>query len=257
MHPSDHLVIIPSRYDSVRFPGKPLVKILGKSLIIRVCEQLSSIKGLKIVATDHPGIYQEVKNAGFEALMTSSLHENGTSRSLECLEIVNSQGIFPEVLINVQGDEPLVDPNQISDLMLEFERFEHLNIATLCQPIHRKEDLGNPNIVKLVKFRNQHGYDEAMYFSRAPIPFPRSEGDDWKLQSFKHVGIYAFRTSILARLKSLPVSDLENIEKLEQLRWLSNGLSVGVFETPYENQGVDVPDDVFLVENILKKKNEI
>ncbi len=257
MQSADHLIVIPSRFDSVRFPGKPLVKILGKSLIIRVCEQLSSINGLKIVATDHPEIYREVKDAGFEVRMTSSSHENGTTRSLECLDMVNREGIFPEILVNVQGDEPLIEPNQISALIDQFDEFPDMHIATLCKAIDQEQDLMNPNIVKVVKYRNSNGYEEAMYFSRAPIPFPRSQGPEWRKQAFKHVGIYAFRTSVLPFIKDLPVSELENIEKLEQLRWLANGLSIGVFETSYENQGVDVPEDISLVENILKKKNKL
>lgn len=246
------LIVIPSRFQSERLPGKPLLPISGKSLIIRVCEQLSGLPHTIAVATDHPGIYDHVQQAGYNAVMTSGDHQNGTSRCIECAEILSSQGHQFDVLINVQGDEPLINPLQIEEISAPFRLFPEMHIATLCRTSHHKEDLLNPNIVKVVPGKSTTGFTKALYFSRAPIPYYRSPESQNTGVFHKHVGIYAFRKEILPQIKTMPSGTLEHIEKLEQLRWLENGHEIGLVETQFQNIGVDTPEDIITVENFLK-----
>lgn len=246
------LVVIPSRFQSERLPGKPLIPILGISLILRVCNQLKDLPHKVVVATDSTEIYHHVTESGFDAVMTSPNHNNGTSRCIECAEILLNKGFEFDVLINVQGDEPLINPLQLDEISEPFMRYPEMNIATLCRQIEKQAEIENPNIVKVVKGTHPSGFPMALYFSRLPVPYKRDLSKSIKATYYKHVGIYAFRTHFLEKLKSMPAGSLEQIEKLEQLRWLENGHSIGVFETNFENIGVDTPEDIASVENFLK-----
>jgi 3-deoxy-manno-octulosonate cytidylyltransferase (CMP-KDO synthetase) len=251
--PEKILIVIPARYQSERLPGKPLVQIAGKSLIRRVCEQLEKVPFTKVVATDNQSIKEEVEKYGYDVLLTSTDHQNGTSRCIECYELLKVQGKSFDVLINVQGDEPLINPLQIEALANLLTSNLTLNIGTLIKSIESIEDFNNPNIVKVVKVKHSSGYNKALYFSRSPIPFNRNDINNLDhLQAFKHIGIYGFRTEILEKIKGLPTSQLEQIEKLEQLKWLESGHEIGLIETAFENIGVDTVEDITTVENFLK-----
>lgn len=251
--PEEILIVIPARFQSERLPGKPLSQIAGKTLIHRVCLQLENVPFTKVVATDNQLIKEEVERHGFHAILTAVEHQNGTSRCIECFEILKNQGRSFEVLINVQGDEPLIHAQQITELATLFSKFKSVDIATLFRTINTLEEFNNPNIVKVVKGKHQQGFDKALYFSRSAIPYNRSNPVDIHFDyAFKHVGIYAFRTSVLNLIKEIPAGKLENIEKLEQLKWLESGLDIGLVETSHENIGVDTPEDITTVENFLK-----
>lgn len=246
------LIVIPSRFESERLPGKPLLPILGKSLILRVCEQLKHLPHKIVVATDHHGIYEHVTESGYQAVLTSTHHENGTSRCIECAEILESEGFSYDVLINVQGDEPLINPAQLEEISHPFNQFPTMEIATLARKTTNSADRLNPNVVKVVSGKSKSGFSKALYFSRSPIPYQRDAVENSETPGYRHVGIYAFRKEILPTIKSLKPGILEQIEKLEQLRWLESGLEIGIMETQFENIGVDTPDDILVVENFLK-----
>lgn len=251
--PDKILVVIPARYQSERLPGKPLAQIAGKSLIHRVCEQLEKVPFTKIVATDNVLIKEEVEKHGYDVILTSTEHQNGTSRCIECYELLKDQGKNFDILINVQGDEPLINPKQIEELAALLALHQTLNIVTLIKSVQSLEDFNNPNIVKVVKVIHSSGYNKALYFSRSPIPYYRdNEAKISPNEAFKHVGIYGFRSQILDVLKGLPAGILENIEKLEQLKWLESGYDIGLVETSFENIGVDTAEDIATVENFLK-----
>jgi 3-deoxy-manno-octulosonate cytidylyltransferase (CMP-KDO synthetase) len=253
INPEKILIVIPARYQSERLPGKPLAQIAGKSLIHRVCEQLEKVPFTKVVATDNQLIKDEVEKYGYQVILTSADHQNGTSRCIACYEQLKEQGQSFDILINVQGDEPLINPEQIEELASLLTSYPALNIGTLIKSIHSLEDYNNPNIVKVTKGIHSLGYNKALYFSRSPIPYNRNDEKGLSHnQAFKHVGIYGFRTSILSILKGLPTGILENIEKLEQLKWLENGHDIGLVETTFENIGVDTAEDITTVENFLK-----
>lgn len=234
--------IIPARYQSSRFPGKPLCRIGGKSMIEHVYTQVGKVAELEkvIVATDHPEIEACVKGFGGEVCMTSPDHRSGTDR---CAEVFRSllPGFRPEesVVINIQGDEPFIDPGQIREIM-ECMQDGTSPIATLIQPIEDMELLANPNVVKCV--RNLQG--EALYFSRYGIPYLRN-GAPEGLVCYKHIGMYAYRGDVLLRLVQLPMSALEKAESLEQLRWLENGFRIVTRVTDYAcSIAIDTPDDL-------------
>jgi len=234
--------IIPSRYASTRFPGKPLAIINGKSMIQRVYEQVSLAKTISkiIVATDDERIAAHVKDFGGNVCMTSENHNSGTERCFEVVETLKSN-MF-DVVINIQGDEPYINPTQIDLLASSFEKKE-IEIATLIKKIHQNEELLSPNVVKVVTDIHQ----KAIYFSRSPIPFFRgSHQDDWltKLDYYKHIGIYAYRTTVLKKIVTLPMSMLEKTESLEQLRWIENGFSVHTALTQFESIAIDTPEDL-------------
>lgn len=244
------LGIIPARYASTRFPGKPLIDIEGKSMIQRVYEQASKANLVDevIVATDDERIFDHVK--GFRGLveMTDIKHRSGTDR---CAEVAKRHQEF-DFVINIQGDEPFIDPAQI-DITITPLRDGSFEIATLAKPLKTSEDLFNPNIVKVVMA--QRG--KALYFSRHPIPFVRNiEESNWiKHRTFyKHIGLYAFKRKTLLELSQLSVSDLEKSESLEQLRWLENGYAIFVNKTDKESIGIDTPED--LEKAKAKLKNE-
>jgi 3-deoxy-manno-octulosonate cytidylyltransferase (CMP-KDO synthetase) len=226
--------IIPARFESSRFPGKPLIDLKGKSMIQRVYEGASASKLLSevIVATDDERILEHVLSFGGKVQMTSPNHTTGTDR---CGEV--AKDLQTDVIINIQGDEPLVDYRQIDQLCKAFEDAQ-VNIATLG--ILMKDDkleLANPNRIKIV--RNTFG--DALYFSRSAIPFQRTESN---YPFLKHIGLYAFRKDVLMNLTALPPVSLEETESLEQLRWLYNGYSIRVVQTEIETPNIDSPEDI-------------
>lgn len=234
--------IIPARFASTRFPGKPLVDIGGKSMIQRVYEQVSKVLADVYVATDDQRIFDAVLAFGGRVIMTSNQHKSGTDRCYEAYSKLS--GNF-DVVINVQGDEPFIQPEQIETLKDCFKSTE-TEIATLAKRFTEKdgfEALNNPNSPKLVVNKS----DEAMYFSRSIIPFRRgAETADWILLNtyLKHVGIYAYRADVLRQLTQLEQSPLEISESLEQLRWLENGFRIKVGYTDVETVGIDTPEDL-------------
>jgi len=240
--------IIPARYASTRFPGKPLIDISGKSMIRRVYEQAQQASSLNhiVVATDDERIFEHVLAFGGEVMMTSSVHQSGTDR---CAEVVSNKVGF-DIAINIQGDEPYIDPKQIDLLASCFEE-ANTQIATLVKVIKSKEELFNNNSPKVILNTNK----EAIYFSRATLPFQRGVvPEDWLLHHkyYKHIGIYGYRCGVLKELTSLPVSSLERAESLEQLRWLENGYRIKTAETHFETVAIDEPSDLHKVTNLNK-----
>lgn len=238
------LGIIPSRYQSTRFPGKPLADIMGKSMIFRVYEQASKSTHINklIVATDDERIANHVKDFNGQVMMTSESHENGTSRCLEVLETLNKQGEEFDVVVNIQGDEPFIQPAQIDQIIGLFSD-KKTEIASLSSPITEKKELFDPNVVKVVM--DPEG--RALYFSRQTIPFVRGfEPDAWldKNTFYKHIGIYAYRSGILKKINALKTTRLEKTEKLEQLRWLENSFVIRLGITDYKGVGIDTPEDI-------------
>lgn len=238
--------IIPARYESSRFPGKPLIDIAGKSMIRRVFEQATKSTALNhvVVATDDARILEHVRDFGGEAIMTDQAHQSGTDR---CAEVAASYKEF-DFAINIQGDEPYINPQQI-DLVAQCLRHQNATIATLIKRIDGLDELNNPNTPKVVV--DQQG--RALYFSRFPIPYLRADNDANPLQThpyYKHIGIYGYRIDILTALTKLPVSLLEKAEALEQLRWLENGYQIQTAETEVETQAIDTPEDLLKLNNL-------
>jgi 3-deoxy-manno-octulosonate cytidylyltransferase (CMP-KDO synthetase) len=238
-----YIGIIPARYASTRFPGKPLAIIRGKSMIQRVYEQASKVLEMVYVATDDERIYKAVKDFGGRIIMTSTTHSSGTDRCAEAITLVEKElGEQFDVVLNIQGDEPFIEPQQISLLMECFEQ-PQTQIATLVKIASLADEVFNPNRPKVVLGSNQ----QALYFSRSPIPFIRgAEKEDW-LRSAKfylHIGLYAFRKDVLLEITRLPQSALEKAESLEQLRWLENGFHIAVRTTTYDSFGIDTPEDL-------------
>lgn len=232
--------IIPARFASTRFPGKPLIDIAGKSMIRRVYEQSSKSKLLNqvIVATDDERIYDHVLSFGGLAQMTSAGHQSGTDR---CAEVALNNP-DTDIIINIQGDEPFIDPVQIDLLCKCFEQPE-VNLATLVKKIEHQAELINSNTPKVI-FNNNH---EAVYFSRTPIPFLRGyELETWLNHHsyYKHIGIYGYRKEALKYVTRLPVSALEQAEALEQLRWIENGQRIKIAITNMESMAIDTPRDL-------------
>lgn len=241
--------IIPSRYASTRFPAKSLAIINGKSMIQRVYEQAQQSSALNdvIVATDHAEIYDHVKKFGGTVCMTKKDHVSGTDR---CHEALTHQHIKYDYVINIQGDEPFIQPQQIDLLAGRLDGVTE--IATLIKALTDEEQLFSSNIVKVVCNKAK----EALYFSRSPIPHIRNTPEnEWmsKHKFYKHIGMYAYRSDVLERLHRLSVSSLEKAESLEQLRWLENGFKISVAETTTETLGIDTPEDLERALQILKK----
>lgn len=238
--------IIPARYASKRFPGKPLVMIHGKSMIQRVYEQAGKCKALNevVVATDDQRIYDHVTAFG-KAVITAKDHPSGTDRCLEAFHQINAGNTYSENdgVINIQGDEPFIDPGQI-DQIIHHLKNPKKNIVTLVKKIDRKDDIQNPNVVKVVFTHSR----KALYFSRLPIPHPGASGHTGKTRDkvshYRHLGLYGFRAGTLQQIVSLPVGELENAEKLEQLRWLQQDYEIYVEETYVENIAIDTPEDL-------------
>ena len=245
--------IIPARYASTRFPGKPLALIQNKPMIQYVFERCKEADlDALYVATDDERIRKCVKNFGGKAIMTSTQHNSGTDRCAEVARFLDLQN--SDLVINIQGDEPFIRKEEINLLTNMFDK-QKVNIATLVKPFTAEEDYQNPNKVKVV-FTNSH---QALYFSRSPIPYTNSTqftAASNKLQPafnpqflFKHIGIYAYRNNILQKITKLPVSKLEEFERLEQLRWLENDFSIHVQICHHESIAIDTPEDLKSINN--------
>jgi 3-deoxy-manno-octulosonate cytidylyltransferase (CMP-KDO synthetase) len=235
------LAIVPARYASTRFPGKPLIKIGNKTMIQRVVERALSCGLFErlIVATDDRRIFDHVTSLGYEVVMTSGSHQSGTDRCAEALLI---SGINANAVVNIQGDEPLVHPDQLRKLV-ELIQLPDVDIATLVKPIIHHDLLFDLNKVKVVL--NKKG--NAIYFSRQAIPLQRGiKEEQWAQQGpyYQHLGLYAFKSSVLKEVVQLPVSYLERSESLEQLRWLENGWSIRTGLTDIETPSIDTPEDL-------------
>jgi 3-deoxy-manno-octulosonate cytidylyltransferase (CMP-KDO synthetase) len=235
--------IIPARYASSRFPGKPLVNVGGKPMIRRVYEQASKSLDTVYVATDDSRIYDAVSDFGGKAIMTSSEHQSGTDRCAEAVNILtHEKGISADVVINIQGDEPFIKPEQI-DLLVSCFADKLVGIATLIRKVEPGEDITNPNHPKVIIDLSGN----AIYFSRTVIPYIRdAEMSEWTLLHpyYKHIGLYAYRTDILSIITSLPRSSLEKTESLEQNRWLENGYKIRTAVTEWESICIDTPEDL-------------
>lgn len=235
------LAVIPARWASTRFPGKPLAEINGKTMIERVYAQVKQSQMINhvIVATDDERIYQHVRDFGGDAQMTRPDHPSGTDR---CAEIAEENQDF-DFIVNVQGDEPFIQPEQIDLLCKIMTDKIQFPITTLAKRITRQDVLNNPNVVK-VAFSHISG---ALYFSRNPIPYLRDvPPEKWlkKHHYYKHIGIYGFDTDTLLQVSRLSPTPLEKAEKLEQLRWLEYGFRIGVGITEWETAGIDTPEDL-------------
>ena len=239
--------IIPARYASTRFPGKPLALLCGKSVIQRVYEKVSGIIEETWVATDDERIFNAVKDFGGKAVMTRNDHKSGTDRIEEAIEKIG--GDF-DVVINVQGDEPFIQASQIKTVCDCFDD-PSTEIATLGKPFGNDMDaVSNPNSPKIVV--DKRGY--AMYFSRSIIPFVRGKDEkEWPFSYpfLKHIGLYAYRRNVLKEVTQLPQGELEKAESLEQLRWLENGYRIKVGLTDVETVGIDTPEDLARAEAFL------
>lgn len=249
------LGIIPARYASTRFPAKALALIDGKTMIQRVLEQARQTRSLDrvVVATDDRRIHDHVIAIGGEVVMTSTHHQSGTDR---CQEAVKQLQYGADYIVNIQGDEPFIQPRQIDLLTAALDGTTEL--ATLVKRITDQQTLLNPNTPKVALSRpsgwrdEEPAYTEALYFSRHPVPYQRSWPVDEWLQHhtyWKHIGLYAYRTDILARITQLPPSPLEQAESLEQLRWLEAGYRIRTVETDLESYGIDTPEDL---ENVVR-----
>lgn len=248
MSDSKIIGIIPARFASTRFPGKPLVDIAGKSMIQRVYEQASKAKSLAkvVIATDDERIAEEVKKFGGNFVFTASTHQSGTDR---CAEVMEQLPDF-DVVINIQGDEPFIEPAQI-DLLASCFSEEKVQLATLIKSIESQESIYNPNSPKVVIDTN----GRAIYFSRSPIPYIRnSEADLWaeKHHFYKHIGIYGYRKEALKAITQLPPSLLEIAESLEQLRWIENGFYIQTKVTNSETVAIDTPEDLLKLNKLLE-----
>lgn len=242
------LIVIPSRFGSSRFEGKPLIDIHGKSLVQRTYQQAlkANLDARVIVATDDERIFDHVSAFG-HCVLTSFHHISGTDR---CFEVAGKLDDDFDVLINLQGDEPFIQPTQIEALANAFSDVS-IDIATLKKKIISQDDLFNPNMVKVVSGVN----DEALYFSRHPVPYLRGQdASAWlkEMDYFRHVGMYAFKKSVIESLEGLKPTRLEIAESLEQLRWLENGYKIKVLTTDFISPAIDTPEDLILVENFLK-----
>lgn len=248
------LVLIPARFESTRFPGKPLAKICGEEMIVRVCRQVEKSGFPLAVATDNELIFQTVVNAGFQAVMTSSNHKSGTDRIEEAYRNLS---LNADVIINVQGDEPFIDPCQIKNLASVFQKSDSARIATVVRPFDKSlgiSVLEDPNLVKVV--RSEEG--RALYFSRSVVPYLRNVEKEKQLDSFTfytHVGIYAYKADVLSQIVKLPQSSLEIAESLEQLRWLQAGYAIDTIISNQQTIGIDTPADLLLAEDFIRKSN--
>ena len=247
MSSANVVVVIPARYGSVRLPGKPLVSLAGKSMIERVYERAKRAKrpNRVIVATDDERILTAVQAFGGEARMTRTDHRTGTERVAEVA--AHEPG---DVFVNVQGDEPLLDPQAVDTAIGALLDEPQAAIATVATLIKVPGDIMDPNVCKVVLDFD----DNALYFSRAPIPWVRDTQKTVQVRHMKHLGLYVFRRDALLEYPTLPQGDLERIEQLEQLRWLENGWKIRVAEVDHDAVSVDVPEDVTRVEKLLTAK---
>jgi 3-deoxy-manno-octulosonate cytidylyltransferase (CMP-KDO synthetase) len=228
-------------------PGKPLAQIAGKPMVQWVWERAREAKSISrvVVATDDARIRDVVAGFGGEAIMTRPDHSSGTSRVAEVAVFAPEAAIF----INVQGDEPLVSPEAIGELAAAISDDESVQLATLATPLVNPKDIMDPNVVKVVLDFD----DDALYFSRAPIPWVRDTNSKVHVRHLKHLGLYAYRREALLEFETLPPGELERIEQLEQLRWLENGFKMRVAETMHDSVSVDVAEDVVKVEGLIRE----
>lgn len=244
------LAVIPARFASTRFPGKPLALIKSKTMLQRVYEQAKKATAVNqiIIATDHDDIANHARQFGAEVMMTRQDHASGTDR---IAEVVSRLTITFDVIVNIQGDEPFIQPKQINQLAEVFSD-NSIDIATMIKPVSGMQEYESPDVVKVVIAENGN----ALYFSRWPIPFFRKEKNEKKIcdTAYKHLGMYAYRTSIIKKIATLPVSVLEEAEQLEQLRWLQNGYTIRTIVTDTETIAVDTPADLIKAENYLERK---
>ena len=242
--------IIPARYASTRFPGKPLAIIKGKTMIRRVCEQAWKSKlDAVVVATDDVRIADEVMSFGGQYVLTDPNHCSGTDRCCEALDLLENQY---DAVVNIQGDEPFIDPEQIN-LLVDLVSREDTQLASLAKRIEDEEDLFSPNAVKVVMDKD----GKALYFSRNPIPFMRNlERVEWLKKGvfYQHIGIYAYKAETLRQVAQMQPSSLEMSESLEQLRWLEYGLSIHMAVTATENVSIDTPEDLAKAEHFADNK---
>lgn len=243
------VILIPCRLESSRFPNKPLAKILNKPMIQWVYEAAEKSDATEVfVITDSDEIIKTVESFDGQAIRTTSEPQNGTERCEEAIEILNSNGEEYDVILNIQGDEPLVKPQDINRLLFLFEE-EDIDIGTFIQPITKEQDYQNLNVVKAIPTSFDDGFCDVCYFSRSPIPHM----DEFKENiAFKHIGIYGFTATAFEEIKSLESSILEENERLEQLRWIQNHMVVSAIVTENILHGVDTQEDLTAVENILK-----
>ncbi len=242
--------IIPARYNSTRFPGKPLAMIKGKTMIRRVCEQAWKSKlDAVVVATDDIRIADEVMGFGGQYVLTDPNHQSGTDRCREALDLLGNQY---DAVVNIQGDEPFIDPRQI-DVLIDLLAQENVLLASLAKQIDDTDELFSPNTVKVVMDKNGN----ALYFSRNPIPFMRNvDKGQWIGEGtfFQHVGIYAYKSDTLRKIAMMPPSNLELAESLEQLRWLENGLPIRMAVADSVNVSIDTPDDLLKAEQYAQNQ---
>jgi 3-deoxy-manno-octulosonate cytidylyltransferase (CMP-KDO synthetase) len=239
------VAVIPARYGSSRLPGKPLASIAGRPMIQHVVERVRQAQNVNrvVVATDDERIKKAVEGFGGEAVLTRSDHRTGTDRVAEV-----AMHLQAEIYVDIQGDEPLIDPATIDAVAAEMLQDASVKIATPCSAIVQQAEIMDPNIVKAV--RDFEG--NALYFSRAPIPWVRDTKEPVAVKHWKHIGLYAFRRDVLLEFPTLPPGDLERVEQLEQLRWLENGFRIRLVETEYDAVSVDVPADIDRVEQLLR-----
>jgi 3-deoxy-manno-octulosonate cytidylyltransferase (CMP-KDO synthetase) len=244
---SQIVAVIPARYDSSRFPGKPLASIAGRPMIQHVFDRVRQCRSITcvVVATDDERIFKAVEAFGGEAVMTRPEHRCGTERVAEVAAHITA-GIY----VNVQGDEPLIDPQAVDSAVEALASDPGVNLATLSVAIVRPADIMDPNVVKVVNdFQG-----DALYFSRAPVPWVREESERVSAQHWKHIGVYVFRREALLDYPTLPPGELERLEQLEQLRWLENGYRIRVVESTYDAVSVDLPADVARVEALIRER---
>jgi 3-deoxy-manno-octulosonate cytidylyltransferase (CMP-KDO synthetase) len=236
-------VVIPARYASTRFPGKPLAELAGKPMVVRVCERArASGASAVLVATDDARVAEAVRAHGHRALMTRAEHASGTDRIAEAVEQL--QLAESEIVVNVQGDEPLIAPALIAQVARSLQERSAASVTTACHAIREPAELANPNVVKVVL--DAEGY--ALYFSRARIPYPREPHGSW----YRHAGIYGYRVGFLRKFSALAAAPLEKAEALEQLRVLWHGYRIGVVVSETEiPPGVDTPADLEAVRRLL------
>lgn len=234
--------VIPSRYGSSRFEGKPLALIGGKSMIQRVYEQAQKSKAVSktIVATDDNRIFDAVRAFGGEAVMTSDRCRSGSDRVAQTADILNLNP--DDIIINIQGDQPIFNPETLEEMIAPFENDPDLVMSTLAFKIQDKREITDPKDVKVTFDKNKF----AMYFSRAQIPFPRDK--DTNAEFYKHLGFYAYKKKFLDKLVNLPTGTCEHIEKLEQLRVLEYGFKIKVVITQYDSPEIDLPEDIKRIE---------
>lgn len=233
--------IIPARYSSSRLPGKPLKDICGKTMVQRVYEQVKKVSLVDkvIVATDDQRIFNEVKSFKGNVIMTSKDHKTGTDRLAEVAAIIDT-----DIIVNVQGDEPLINPSVIKSAIEPLLTDESLKMSTLKHLIKDEEEINNPNVVKVITDKNSN----AIYFSRSKIPYARNSQN---FNYYKHIGLYVYRKKFLLRFAEMESTPLEVQESLEQLRVIENGYKIKVIETGYDSIGVDTEEDLEKVRNIL------